>query len=593
MEFSGLFSVLLMFGLIAFIVIALYKEIMSPALVFLIAVSILVTVGILTPREALLGFSNQNLGVVIMLLIISYVVRRAGILDFFFSRIFHSKLRFRGFLLRMMLFVSGTSAFMNNTPIVALMLPYVHEWGRDKRIPPSKLLIPLSYAAIFGGMATLIGTSTNLVVNSLAMDRGMPSFGIFDFTPVGVVLIAVGILYLYLFGVRLLPSYKDVIQRFTEKNREYLVETEILAHSPLIGRTVGESAEGRTKGLILVEIIRNGQTITPVSEREVLYEQDILIFAGATDRLTELLNQDLGLRLLEQDFIESQEALEIVEAVVPYHSTLINKRLGDTDFRSRFNAVIIAVHRNNDRVQDRLPDIVFRPGDVLLFLAGKDFMDRRKRFDEFYVISRVRDLPQVDIRKTIFLLAGLVSSVVLSALNLIPLFTALLIFITLMFLFRIVNLDDLQGSFELDLVLIIGFAFAIGKAMDNTGAADLFALNLIRIFEPLGPLGTLFGVYLITNILTEFITNTAAATISFPIAYATAITQGSDPVPYILAVAFAASASFITPIGYQTNLMVMGPGGYKFRDFFRVGMPLSLLMMVTCVFLLGLLYKMI
>ncbi len=593
MEYSGLFSVLLMFGLIAFIVIALYKEIMTPALVFLIVVAILVGVGILTPREALLGFSNQNLGIVIMLLIISYVVRRAGVLDFFFSRIFHKKLKYRGFLMRMMLFVSGTSAFMNNTPIVALMLPYVHEWGRDKRIPPSKLLIPLSYTAIFGGMATLIGTSTNLVVNSLAMDRGMPSFSIFDFTPVGIILVVVGILYLYLFGARLLPSYKDVLQRFSEKNREYLVEAQIMKKSPLIGKTVSESGESRIKGLILVEIIRQGQSIAPVSEREVFHSQDILIFAGATDRITELLNQELGLRLLEHEFIAAQENLEIVEAVVPYHSNLINKKLGDTDFRSRFNAVVVAVHRNDDRVQKNLSEITFKAGDVLLFMVGKDFMDRRKRYDEFYVISRVKDKPQVDIRKTIFLISGLVISIVTSALNLIPLFTALIIFITLMFMFRVVNLDDMKGSFELDLVLIIGFAFAIGKAMDNTGAADLFALNLIRIFEHLGPLGTLFGVYLITNILTEFITNTAAATISFPIAFATAVTQGSDPVPYVLAVAFAASASFITPIGYQTNLMVMGPGGYKFRDFFKVGLPLSIIMMFTCVFMLGIIYKLI
>lgn len=593
MELSGIFSVLLMFGLIAFIVVALYKEILAPALVFLIVVSVLVGVGILTPREALMGFANENLAIVIMLLLISYMVRRLGILDFFFSRIFHSRLTFRGFLFKMMLFVSGSSAFLNNTPIVALMLPYVHEWGRQRRIPPSKLLIPMSYAAIFGGMATLIGTSTNLVVNSLAMDRGMPSFSIFDFTIVGVSLIVIGILYFMLVGARLLPSYKDILQKFSEKSREYLVEACIKKGSKLIGMTVTEASEGQIKGLYLVEIVRQDLSITPVPPREYLLEGDILIFAGATDKISELLKQELGLQLLDGEFIDQQEQIEIMEAIVPYNSSLIGKTVQDSDFRSRFNTVLVAVHRNNDRLEGRLADIQFKAGDVLLFITGKKFLQKRKKIDEFYIISSVKENPQIDIKKTIFVVAGLVLTVTLAALNWVPLFTGLIIFLTLLFLFKIVSLNDVKGSFELDLILIIGFAFAIGKAMDNTGTADLFAHNLIRIFEPLGPLGILFGIYFITNVLTEFITNTAAATIIFPIAFATAGSMGADPVPYILAVAFAASASFMTPIGYQTNLMVMGPGGYKFRDFFRVGLPLSLLFMFATVFLLGIIYKLI
>lgn len=577
----------IVFGLIIFVIITMYREKLHAGSVFIIVMATLVGFGILTPQESMQGFANQNLIVIILLLIISSILKRSGILDYFFSKTFHSKLSYRWFLFKMTTFVSGFSAFMNNTPIVALLLPYAHEWGRKNNISPSKLLIPLSFASIFGGMATLIGTSTNLVVNSLWMDKGMETFSIFDFTYVGIPVIIIGITYLLLFGNKLLPANKDLLKSFDENSRKYLIEARIRRNSALVGKSVEEANLDILKGIYIVEIIRNKEIITPVSNEEILRKGDILLFTGEIDQISDLVRRTSGLRLVDNKFFKEQEKINIIEAVIPYNSPLIRKSIHIEEFRAKYNAAILAVHRDRMDITAKDGSLFLKSGDVLLLVAGHDFWEISAKSGEFHVITHVKEIQNLDLKKMIVLLGGLLTVIVLSTLDVVPLFVSLVVFIAVLILVKIAYFSELKAMFNVDIVLIIGSAFALGKAMELTGAADMLSRFLLTAFLPLGTVGVLFGVYILSNLLTGFITNIAAATIVFPIAFAAATSLGVNPAPFVLATAYGSAASFITPIGYQTNLMVYGPGGYKLKDFMRIGIPLSVIMMFTVCFILS------
>ncbi len=575
---------------IFFIVIFLYKEIFHPAMVFIIAISFLVITGILTPKEALLGFSNEQIATIILLLIISKIIQKTKIVEYIFSKLLKNNIGYRNFLGRMMLSVSFSSSFLNNTPIVAMLIPYVYNWGKKKNISPSKLLIPLSYASILGGTVTLIGTSTNLVVNGLTVESGLPPFHIFDFAYVGLPAVFLGVIYVVFIGYRLLPERKEAISSFLEKKKEYLVETVIGENSSLIGKTVEKAKLRNLKGLFLVEIIRNEERIAPVSPSTILEKNDVLIFAGQVKAVTDLITSDLGLTLPEACDLEKDEKTEIVEAVIPSNSLLINKMVKDTDFRAKYDAAILAVHRNGERLTGKIGNIVLKPGDLLLILAGKDFWKRIEDTTDIYVVSKIKEIFNIDIKKGSLIFGSFVGAILLSAFKIVPLFTSLLILIALFVVFRVATYSEIKKGLDLNLIIIAALSLAIGKAMVSTGVAVQLADFINSAVSPFGILGALVGIYIITNILTEFITNVAAASITFPIALASANSLSVEPTAFILAVAYGASASFLTPIGYQTNLMVYGPGGYKFKDFIKVGLPMALIYMVLCIFILKIIY---
>lgn len=588
------FDLIVVFVVIIFILVALYKELLGTTFTFVIAVVTLGFFGILTPREILNGFANEQIAVILLLLILGDIIRQTAVVEVLFDRIFKSAKSYRGFLSRMTLIISTFSAFLNNTPLVAVMMPYVNSWCKRNDISPSKFLMPLSYAAILGGCATLIGTSTNLIVNGMVVDQqiipGLKSLHIFEFAYVGVPMILVGFLYLLFWGEKLLPAKADILDQYTKNNREYLVEAEIKKDSQLIGKTVEEAGLRNLKGLFLVEIIRKSFKISSVKPNVILQQDDILIFAGDTENIADMIDSDLGLRLPSVGMLHKKKQTEIVEIVVSHNSGMINKSVKEIRFRARFDAAVIAVHRNGERISGKIGEIVLKPGDVLLLFTGADFVSRSNHTQDFYFISKIKDFQKMEAYKTWTLLGGTVLTILLAAFNIVSLFMGLIVLLMLLLAMKIANPKELHKSVDYKLALIIVMALALGTAMIKSNAAELIADVLITVFLPLGKIGLLFGIYIITSFLAAYITNVAAVAIIFPISLTMAANLGLPPTPFILVVSFAAAANFMTPIGYQTNIMVYGPGAYSFSDFFRVGFPLTILYMIVTITVLSLMY---
>ncbi|MEF8810652.1 MAG: SLC13 family permease [Bacteroidales bacterium] len=588
------FDIIVVFIVLLFILISLYKEILGATFTFVIAVTVLGFFGILTPKEILSGFANEQIFVIILLLLIGDVIRRTGFLESIFDRIFHSIRSIRGFRARMMLLIAGFSAFLNNTPLVAIMMPYVNNWSKRHSISPSKLLMPLSFAAILGGCATLIGTSTNLIVSGMAADQDIvPEIGalnIFDFTYVGVPMILFGFIYLYFFSDRFLPSKSDAMADFSQNSREYLVEAQIRKNSSMVGKTIEEAGLRNLKGLFLVEIIRGSYRFRAVSPDVLLQQNDILIFAGDTHTIADMVNSRNGLTLPSVGMMYKKKKTEVVEIVISQNSSLIGKTVKEVRFRARYDAAVIAVHRNGEKISGKIGEIVLKPGDVLLLFTGEDFFNRTVHTRDFYFISKVRDFKKVEGYKIATVFGGLLIAITLSAFHVISLFMGLLVLLIVAFALGLANPKELPKAIDYDLALIIVLSLALGVAMRKTGAADLLADMIISGFMPFGKIGLLTGIYLITAFLGAYIGNKAAVVLVFPISLTMAANLGLQPMPFILIVSFAAAANFLTPIGYQTNLMVYGPGGYSFNDFFKLGFPLTVIYMIVTITVLSLRY---
>ncbi|MBU0490025.1 MAG: SLC13 family permease [Bacteroidetes bacterium] len=593
---SFTFDMALMVLVIIFIIVSLYKEYFTPIITFMIAIVALTASGILTPKEVLMGFANEQIAVIILLLIIGNIIQRTSLIDAVFDKVFNNARTYHGFLYRLMIYVGGFSAFLNNTPLVAMMMPYVNNWSRRFGVAPSKLLMPLSFAAILGGCVTLVGTSTNLLVNGMAQDAGLKTLRIFDFAWVGLPMVVVGFLFMRFIGSKLLPDNRDALSDFNSRQKEYLAEAIILPKCELVGKSVEEAGLRQLKGLFLVELQREHHLISPVEPNRILRANDRLIFAGNTDTIADLINSVKGLAFPHLHKIESQKKTDVVEVVIPHNSYLIGLKVSESNFRSRYDAVIIAIHRNGKRLSGKLGDVELEAGDDLLLFTGKGFYKRGDAYNHFYNVTRVKQIHKLTLFQAILLPSGLAASIALSSLHVFPLFSALLILLMLLVLTRIVTVPEIKQSTDFNLLAIQGMALGLGKAMTLTGLAFLVATGFIDVFNPLGVLGVLAGIFIITNLLSSFMTNVAAVSIVFPISYALGlqfVEQGlvGEITPFVLVVATGAAANFMTPIGYQTNLMVYGPGGYTFRDFMRVGLPLTFIYLVFCVTILGFVYN--
>ncbi|MFC2136631.1 SLC13 family permease, partial [Bacteroidota bacterium] len=529
-----------------------------------------------------------------LLLLLGEIIRKTNIIEIVFDKFFISTNTYKGFLARMTLIISSFSAFLNNTPLVAIMMPYVNTWCKKNDISPSKLLIPLSYASILGGCMTLIGTSTNLIVNGFVVDQeifpDLKSLQIFDFIWVGLPMAIFGFLYLYFFGNKLLPSKKDVIYDYAKNSRKYIVEAVIRSGSKLIGQTIEEANLRNLKGLFLVEIIRKSYRITAVSPDVLLNEDDILIFAGDTNTIADLIKSNIGLTLPSLGMLVKKKKTEVVEVVVSHKSSLINKTVKNFNFRAKYDATVIAVHRNGEKISGKIGEIILKAGDVLLLFTGDQFMNRSQTSQDFYFISSVKNFQKLENYKLYILLIGTVLAILLAALHVISLFIGLVILIGVSLAFKIATPKEIPKYIDFDLAIIIALALALGTAMVKTGAAELIGNLFINVFVPLGPTGLILGIYLITTFLAAYITNKASVAIIFPISLTMASNLNLNPMPFIFVVAFASAANFMTPIGYQTNLMVYGPGGYSFKDYFKVGFPLTLIYMIITITILSLKY---
>lgn len=579
-------------AVVIFLVLSLYREWFNPALTFFIAVVALLLGQIITPSEILQGLSNQQIIIIFLLVLVT-----AGIRSIFgaeaFSRLFNPNLSPRAFLFRMMVTVSSMSSVLNNTPIVAFMIPYVKDWAQRTGNPASKFLIPLSFATIMGGMITVIGTSTNLVLNGLISEYNLPLLGFRDFFYLGLTVTVLGWIYIYFVAYRLLPTNPNEIEALRENRKEYIIETAITRGSPLIGKTVKEAGLRNLQDVFLVEIIRDERVISPVSPDEELEEKDCLFFSGNTQSIYQLIKEDNGLSVPEEDDTEPDEHFNFVEAVIPANSELIGVRIRDSDFRKKFNASIIAIHRNGKRVPGKVGEMNLAGGDFLLLLAGDHRQNGTSHEKDLFFLSvpkKVKTEKNTNLR-----IVGLLSVLTLIAgvMGLVPLFSACVIILAALVFFGVLSLVEIRRELDLSLLMILVCSLAIGIALEKSGTADAIANLLITSVQAFGPVAVLASLFLVTIFLTAMITNAAAVSIVFPVAMSVAEQMNLPYTAFFVAIAFAASGDFMTPIGYQTNLMVYGPGGYTFRDFFRVGSPLTIMYTILCIAFISYFYNLI
>ncbi|PLX21855.1 MAG: SLC13 family permease [Salinivirgaceae bacterium] len=579
---------------VVFILLSLYLEWIGPAYTFLVAVVFLGIFGVLTPAEILAGFANEQLAVIILLILLGDIIRRTSVIEIAFERIFKKADTVSRFRNRMMIMVGFFSAFLNNTPLVAIMMPFVHNWSKKHNESPSKLLIPLSFAAILGGCVTLIGTSTNLIVSGFVQDQSiipnLEALNMFDFAYVGVPMLILGYIYLALFSNKLLPWNKDALSDISRSSRKFIVEAQIRPKSHLIDVPIQKSGLVGIEGLFLFEIIRDEQVIKVSGQGLILKENDLLRFAAESANIADLLSDTSGLTFPKVGMLKHKSKTELVEVVVSHNSTLISKTVKQINFRAKFNAALIAIHRNGERLTGVVDDVRIKAGDVLLLLADDLFAERITYSSDVYYISQIKEVRRLGVLRTTLLLGGTFLAIMLSAFRVIPLFMGIMVLLLMLLPFKITSPKDLHKSIDYNLILIIALAIALGNAMLKTGVADMFANVLIEAFLPWGHVALLAGIYLVTAILAAYITNKAAVALVFPISLTLAANLDLNPMPFILVVAFAAAANFITPHGYQTNLMVYGPGRYTFKNFFVIGFPLTILYMAVTIGILSLMY---
>ncbi|MEQ9544789.1 MAG: SLC13 family permease [Marinobacter sp.] len=558
----------------------------SADLVLMAALALLLVTGILEPVQALVGFGNPGVITIATLYVVAAGLKETGAVQWIARRMLGHPKTGRGAQLRMIAPTGILSGFMNNTAVVAMFIPAIQDWAQRLGISASKLLLPLSYAAILGGTCTLIGTSTNLVVDGLLQSQVGIHLGLFELAWVGVPLLFVGGAFLVLFAERLLPDRGGVTEEL-EQVREYGVEVEVVSPGPLVGRTIAQAGLRALNYGYLTEIDRGGRLITAVEPDRTLQAGDKLYFVGAPECASEL-RRIQGLKpangsVHKLDVANHQRCL--VEVVLGPEFPALGKTVRDSRFRTRFNAVILSLSREGKRVPGKLGAITFKMGDTLLLEASHQFAEQYRFRRDFLLVSALNDSTPPDFHKAPRALGILLMMVVASASGLLSIMEAAFLAAGAMIVSGCLTASRARRSVDLPVLVVIAASFALGNAMTETGAAQWVAGGLLG-FGDLSPWVTLALIYLLTAAFTEMITNNAAAVLMFPIALAVSEQLGVNFLPFAVAVMFAASASFITPLGYQTNLMVFGPGRYQFVDYIRVGLPLSLVVASVAIVLI-------
>lgn len=548
------------------------------AIIFLGAVAVLYVSGILSTSQALNGFSNDGMVTVGVLYFVVTGLQQTGALEWISQQLLGLPKRRSTTFARLTVPVMLLSAFLNNTPVVAMFIPVVSDWCRKLRISPSKLMIPLSYASIFGGLCTLIGTSTNLVVSGLLVSAtDHPGLGIFDITAVGLPCAIAGLVFLFFTQRWLLPERKPVMG-YQDDTRQYTVEMVVAPRSPLAGKTVEQAGLRHLPGLYLAEIARGKQLIPAVSPQEILQENDQLVFVGVVDSILDLQRlrglQPATDQVFKLDTPRTKRRL--IEAVVSNTCSLVGQTIREGQFRTRYNAVVLAVARNGERLPGKIGDIRLKAGDTLLLETHPSFLQRQRVSSDFYLVSDLPDSEPLRHEKAPIALVTLLIMVVLAGLGWFSMLKAAVLAAIIMLVTGCCSPTRALQSIEWSVLLVIAAALGISEAMQVTGAAGAIADTFLG-FAGNNPLLALAVVHGVTTLLTETITNNAAAALMFPIAISVSESLGVSYMPFVIAIMIGASASFSTPIGYQTNLMVYGPGGYKFTDFVRIGIPLNLL----------------
>ncbi len=580
-------------GVVMLMVGALVREAAQPYLVLLGCLGLLLVAGVLPPDVAFSGFSNSAVLAIASLFVVAAGVQRTEALTVFDRLLFGRSRAMPVVLLRLMGPTALLSSLVNNTPLVAMLIPRVQHWARREGVAASKLLIPLSYASVLGGMITLIGTSTNLVVSGLLQQATGAGLHFFDLTWVGLPAACVGMLYVSLVGHRFLPSNRQPDWRAGRSLKPYHFELRVGARAPAAGRTIEEAGLRGLDDAYLMQVRRGRHTVGPVSPAEVLLPDDVLVFSGDAALIDPLMAGHGLERVVEAPSSNGVQRLPLFEAVVAASSTLVGKTLKEVGFRERFQGVVLALQRRSRHLAGPLGQTPIEAGDLLLIEARPGF-DRQwnaMREDFYLVAPALPEEPAGRTRRAPVALLILGGMVLASAFGVVPLVTAAFLAALTMIATGCLSLAEARQAVDLPLLLMIGAALGVGAALTETGLAGVAAQGLLQATVQAGPFIMLLAVYLLTNLLTELLTNAAAAALVFPIALATAHDLNLDPVPFAVVVAVAASAGFSTPFGYQTNLMVMGAGGYRFMDYFKAGFPLNVLVMAVallCIWLVWL-----
>ena len=586
-------------AVIGLLMVGLARNWAGPDLLVMAALTLLVLVGELAgtdklpgPRSAAAEFGNPGLLVVGVLYVVVAGLVQTGAMNMITQPLIGRPRTVARAQLRLLLPVAALSAFLNNTPVVAMFMPVVDDICKKTQISPSKLFMPLAYTATFGGVCSLIGTSTNLlVVGWIAANHpNVRELGLFEIAWVGVPCAAAGIVYLVGFSRWLLPDRRPAIS-LSEDPRQYTVEMIVDPGGPLVGRTVEDAGLRHLPGLYLVEIERQGTILPAVGPRERLQGEDRLVFVGVVDSVVDLRRMR-GLspatnQVFKLNAPETQRSL--VEAVVSDRCPVVGKTIREGQFRTAYNAAVIAVGRGNRRITGKIGDIVLQSGDTLLLETDRAFAQRQRNSRDFYLVSNVENSSPPRHGKAWLALGILVALVVAIALEWIDILTGAMVAAGLMIVTRCCTGGEARQSVDWSVLVVIGGALGLGAALQRSGAAASLAEQLIGVARG-SPWLSLLVVYAVTMLFTELVTNNAAAAVVLPIAYETSTSLGVDFIPFAIAIMIAASAGFATPIGYQTHLMVYGPGGYRFSDFVRVGLPLDFLFMAITVALAPLIW---
>ena len=583
MIFVAIIIVLMLTGL-------LFEFMRADFLIFLTLVIFLLS-GVISNEQALSGFANEGMLTILLLFIVAGAIQKHGIIEFVIYKLLGKAKNIKMSMVKVLLPVGLSSGFLNNTPIVVALTPILKNWAIDNNYSPSKFLMPLSYMTILGGTITMIGTSTILVVHGLLLSAGLEGFSFFTLTVVGIPITIVGLIFMLTIGYRLLPEHLGAKQQISQETKEFLAEAVIEEDFEFTGSTVTEVGQEIFDGIYIIEILRNEKRVFPINGMTEIKEGDHIIFSGSLNTIAKIqkaksVSVKTGTELTLDDLKNEDNVL--VETVVSHNSSLLNRTLKQVNFKNRYNAGVIAIHRNNQRIKSRVGDIVLKTGDTLLLIADQNFIDKQKHSSDFYVIKPVEapeKLKQDSAKGWIGLIA-LIAMILVVTMGWLTMLEAMLVLVVLLVAFRFINPTEITSFIQFDVILLIASAFGVGAAMTESGLAQYVAGGLTYLAAPFGVLGVIFIIYFVTNTFTEVITNSAAAVLMFPIALEMANAINIDYMGLVVAIAIAASASFMTPIGYQTNLIVYGPGGYKFSDYLKVGTPLSMLIMVVACFII-------
>ena len=562
--------------------LALVLELASPDILLLCVLVVLVVTGVLSPQEAFNGFANPAVIAIGALFVVAGAVTRSGALSFVYPLMFPHSANPRAAIARVGISAALISAITNNTPLVAILTPTVRDWAQERQISPSKLLMPMAFATTLGGLITLIGTSTNLLVSAMLSSSGYEPLGLWEFSYVGLPVAIAGLTYLILAGPRSLPARIEVMPRAQEV-QTYHFELKISEGSPLNGMTVAEAALRGLGNAYLAHLHRNGTLIGPVEPETRLRTGDVLAFIGDPHLINDLLSLGGLERTIESPVQGEPSTAPLFHAVVAAHSPLDGKTLREVNFRERYHGIVLGVNRRGRRIRDALGQTRLEPGDLLLVEAREAFLTAAMNSGDFYLVAPLERPATIRREKAPIVIATVLSMLTAITLNLISLETAAVGAALILIGARAINSTEARRSLNVPILIMVAAGIGLGKAFEISGLADSLARIVTLVGGPFGVVGALLAVYILTNILTELLSNQASAVLIFPIALSVAETMGANPHAFAIAVAVAASAGFATPIGYQTHLMVMNPGGYRFIDYVRFGLPLNVIITVVAV----------